>query len=85
MRDCRTFTKLQEAIEFSPAKKPGSMAYGAPPPPPYNKGIVNQGYPRQSNQDYPQSKVHITAMIQPVPKSRKEHKIISRQVNLAIS
>jgi hypothetical protein len=46
MRDCRTFMKLQEAIEFSQAEKPGSMAYGAPPPPPYNKGTVNEGYPR---------------------------------------
>jgi hypothetical protein len=41
MRDCRTFMKLQEAMEFSQAEKPGSTAYGAPPPPPYNKGIVN--------------------------------------------
>jgi hypothetical protein len=85
MRDCRTFMKLQEAIEFSQAKNLGSTTYGAPPPPPYNKGATNQGYPRQSNQGYPQSKVHITAMIQPVPKSKKEQKNISRQVNLAIS
>jgi hypothetical protein len=77
--------KLQEAIEFSQAEKPGSTAYGAPPPPPYNKGAGNQGYPRQSNQGYTQSKVHITVMIQPVPKSKKEQKNISRQVNLAIS
>jgi hypothetical protein len=48
--------KLQEAMEFSQAKKPGSTAYGAPPPPPYHKGIVNQGYLRQSNEGYPQSK-----------------------------
>jgi hypothetical protein len=32
-----------------------------------------------------ESKVYISAMIQPVPKSKKERKIISRQVNLAIS
>jgi hypothetical protein len=31
------------------------------------------------------SKVYISAMIQPVPKSKKEQKSISRQVNLAIS
>jgi hypothetical protein len=85
MRDCRTFMKLQEAMEFRQAKKPGSTTYDAPPPPPYNKGIVNQGYPRQSNQGYPQSKIHITAMVQPVPKSKKEQKSKSRQVNLAIS
>jgi hypothetical protein len=72
MRDCRTFKKLQEAMEFSQAEKLGSIAYGAPPPPPYNKRIVNQGCPRQSKQGYPQSRIHITAMIQPVPKSKKE-------------
>jgi hypothetical protein len=32
-----------------------------------------------------ESKVYIFAMIQPVPKSKKEQKSISRQVNLAIS
>jgi hypothetical protein len=73
------------SIEFTQAEKPGSIAYGAPPPPPYNKGTINQGYPRQSNQGYPQSKVHMTAMIQPVPKSKKEQKSISKQVNLVIS
>jgi hypothetical protein len=34
---------------------------------------------------YPQSKVYISGMIQPVPKSKKEHKSISMLVNLAIS
>jgi hypothetical protein len=72
MRNCRTLMKLQEAIEFSQAKKWGSTPHGAPPPPPYNKGAANQGYPRQSNQGYPHSKVDITVMIQPVPKSKKE-------------
>jgi hypothetical protein len=33
---------------------------------------------------YTQSKMYISAMIQPVPKSKKEQKSISRQVNLAI-
>jgi hypothetical protein len=47
------FMKLQEAIEFRQAEKPGSTTYGVPPPPPYNKGTSNQGYPRQSNQVYP--------------------------------
>jgi hypothetical protein len=32
-----------------------------------------------------ESKVYISAMIQPVPKSKKERKSISRQVNLAMS
>jgi hypothetical protein len=31
-----------------------------------------------------ESKVYISAMIQPVPKSKKDRKNISRQVNLAI-
>jgi hypothetical protein len=32
-----------------------------------------------------EAKVYISAMIQPVPKSKKERKSISRQVNLAIT
>jgi hypothetical protein len=32
-----------------------------------------------------ESKLYISAMIQPVPKSKKERKSISRQINLAIS
>jgi hypothetical protein len=47
MRDFITFMKLQEAMEFSQAGKPGSTTYAAPPPPPYNKGLVNQGYPKK--------------------------------------
>jgi hypothetical protein len=73
MRDCRTFMKLQEAIGFIQAEKPGSIAYGAPPPPPsYNGDKTNQRHPssdRQSNEGYLQSKVQIALMIQPVPKS----------------
>jgi hypothetical protein len=56
MRDCRTFVKLQEAMKLSQA------ANGAPPPS-YNKGAVNQGYPINSGQSNPQSKVYISAMI----------------------
>jgi hypothetical protein len=85
MRDYRTFVKLQEAMELSQAAKLGSTSYGAPPPPPYAKRTINQGYPIQSGQGYPQSKVYISAMIQPVPKSKRGHKNISIQVNLAIS
>jgi hypothetical protein len=44
--------KLQEAIVYNQAEKLGSTAYGAPPP--YDKDATNQGYPRQSNQGYPQ-------------------------------
>jgi hypothetical protein len=71
MRDCRTFGKSQEAMKHIQAAKPGYTSYGAPPPP-YNKGVVHQGYPIQSGQSYPQSKVYISAMIRPIPKSKKE-------------
>jgi hypothetical protein len=67
MRDCRTFIKLQEAMVVSQGAKPGSTAY--------DKRTVNQGYPIQSGQSYPQSKVYISIMIQPIPKSKKEQKI----------
>jgi hypothetical protein len=65
MRDCRTFVKLQEAIELS-------QAANSAPPPSYNKGAVNQGYPTHSGQSNSQSRVYISSMIQPVPKSKKE-------------
>jgi hypothetical protein len=81
--------KLQEAIGSRLTETPRSIAYGARLPPPSYKGdTTNQGHPssgRQSNAEYSQSKGHIAAMIQPVPKSRKEQNNISRQVNLAIS
>jgi hypothetical protein len=53
--------------------------------PAYNKRTINQGYPIQSGQSYPKSRVYVPTMIQPVPKLKKEQKSISRQVNLAIS
>jgi hypothetical protein len=46
---------------------------------------MSQGYQVQRLAKYLESKVYISAMIQPVPKSKKERKSISRQVNLAIS
>jgi hypothetical protein len=67
MSDCRTFVKLQEAMELS-------KAANVVPPPSYNKGAVNQGYPIHSGQSNPHSKVYISKMIQPVLKSKKEHK-----------
>jgi hypothetical protein len=45
----------------------------------------SQRYQVQSLARHLESKVYISAMIQPVPKSKKERKNISRQVNLAIS
>jgi hypothetical protein len=46
---------------------------------------ASQGYQIQRQTRHLESKVYISAMIQPVPKSKKERKNISRQVNLAIS
>jgi hypothetical protein len=46
---------------------------------------TSQGYQMQRLAKYLESKVYISAMIQSVPKSKKERKIISRQVNLVIS
>jgi hypothetical protein len=77
MRDCRTFLKLQEAMELSQGEKLESTAY--------DRTTIDQVYQVQSGTCYPQSKVYISAMIQPVPKFKKEQKSISRQVNLAIS
>jgi hypothetical protein len=90
IRDFRTFLKLQEAVGFKQARAQGSIAYIAPPPPPLpNHGdTIAQGQPNmgsQSNGGYIQSKGHIAAMIQPVPKSKKEQRSISRQVNRAIT
>jgi hypothetical protein len=70
MRECRMFVKLQEAIELNQGAKPISTAY--------DKRTVNQGYPIQSGQSYPQSRVYVSAMIQPIPKSKKEQKNLSR-------
>jgi hypothetical protein len=55
---------------------------------PTNGAAQGQSQPNQGNDNdggYILSKGHITAMIQLVPKLRKEEKNISRQVNLAIT
>jgi hypothetical protein len=49
------------------------------------KKHISQGYQVQRLARHLESKVYISAMIQPVPKSKKEQNSISRQVNLAIS
>jgi hypothetical protein len=46
---------------------------------------MSHGYQIHRLAKHLESKVYISAMIQPVPKSKKERKSISRQVNLAIS
>jgi hypothetical protein len=77
MRDCRTFLSLQDAMELSQGAHHGNIAQGN-----VNTG---QGYQVQTDAGYLESKVYISAMIQPITKSKKEQKSISRQVNLAIS
>jgi hypothetical protein len=79
MRDYRMFLKLQEAVGFKQAGAQGSIVYGTPPPPPLpnhgdttTQGQVNTG--SQSNGGYVQSKGHIAAMIQPVPKLKRSIK-----------
>jgi hypothetical protein len=46
---------------------------------------MSQGYQVQRLGKHLESKKYISTMIQPMPKSKKERKSISRQVNLAIS
>jgi hypothetical protein len=77
MRDCRTFLRLQDAMELSQGAHRGNITQG--------NVTTSQGYQVQTDAGYLESKVYISAMIQPVPKSKKEQKSISRQVNLAIS
>jgi hypothetical protein len=72
MKDCRTFLRLQNAMDSSQGARQGGKS-------------ISQGYQMQRLAKQLESKVYISAMIQPVPKSKKERKSISRQVNLVIS
>jgi hypothetical protein len=72
MKDCRTFLRLQSAVDPKQGTRQGGKS-------------TSQGYQIQCLAKHLESKVYISAMIQPVPKSKKEQKSISRQVNLAIS
>jgi hypothetical protein len=72
MKDCRTFLRLQGALNLNQGARQEGRS-------------TSQGYQMQRLAKHLESKVYISAMIQPVPKSKKEHKSISRQVNLAIS
>jgi hypothetical protein len=72
MKDCRTFLRLQSALDPSQGACQGGKS-------------TSQGYQVQRLAKHLESKVYISAMIQPVTKSKKEQKSISRQVNLAIS
>jgi hypothetical protein len=93
MKDCTTFLKLQEAAlnKQAEAKRKGykGNTNNAPTSQQGNNGVLQgQDQPNQGRNDdegYVPSKEHITAMIQPVPKLNKEEKIITRQVNLAVT
>jgi hypothetical protein len=93
MKDCTTFLKLQEATlnKQAEAKRQGYEGNTSNKP---TTQQGNNGDPKgqdQSNQGCDDdegcipSKGHIAAMIQPVPKSNKEEKSITRQVNLAVT
>jgi hypothetical protein len=72
MKDCRAFLRLQGALDSNQGTHQGGRN-------------TSQGYQIQRLAKHLESKVYISAMIQSVPKSKKEQKSISRQVNLAIS
>jgi hypothetical protein len=91
MKDCTTFLKLQGAALNKQTEARRQGYEGSNKPPTNQQG--NNGAPQRQDQQnqgqdddegYVPSKGHITAMIQPVPKSNKEEKSITQQVNLAI-
>jgi hypothetical protein len=67
MKDCRTFLRLQSTMSSKQEGRQGERHR-------------SQGYQMQKLARHLESKVYISAMIQPVPKSKKEQKSISRQV-----
>jgi hypothetical protein len=94
MKDCKTFLKLQEAAvnKQAKAKRQGYEGNTNNAPTMTQQGnngasqCQNQPNPGHDNEGgYIPSKGHIAAMIQPVPKSNKEEKSITRQVNLAVT
>jgi hypothetical protein len=94
MKDCKTFLKLQEAAvnKQAEARRQGyeGNTNNAPPSTQQanNRASQGQSQPSQGNDNeggYILSKGHITAMIQPVPKSNKEENSITCQVNLAVT
>jgi hypothetical protein len=93
MKDCTMFLKLQEAVlnKQAEAKRQGyeGNANNVPASQQGNNGAPQgQDQPNQRHDNdggYVPSKGNITAMIQLVPKSNKEEKSITRQVNLAVT
>jgi hypothetical protein len=61
MKECRTFLRLQSAMDSNQGAQQG-------------KKSMSQGYQVQRLAKHLESKVYISAMIQPVPKSKKEGK-----------
>jgi hypothetical protein len=86
MKDCTMFLKLQEAAlnKQAEAKRQGyeGNASNAPTTQQGNNGAPkSQDQPNQGHDDdegYIPSKENIAAMIQPVPKSNKDEKSITR-------
>jgi hypothetical protein len=81
MKDCKTFLKLQEVVGHKQAEARRQGYDGnTNSVPPANQQTTNgaaqgQNQPSQGNENdggYIPSKGHISAMIQPVPKSNKE-------------
>jgi hypothetical protein len=93
MKDCMTFLKLQEAAlnKQAEAKRQGYEGNTNNAPASQqgnNEAPQGQDQPNQGHDNdggYVQSKGNIIAMIQAVPKSNKEEKSITRQVNLAVT
>jgi hypothetical protein len=94
MKDYKTFLKLQEAAGNKQAKARRQGYKGNTNSAPSSSQQANNGAAQGQNQPNPgndndggyiPSKGHIAAMIQPVPKSNKEEKSISRQVNLPVT
>jgi hypothetical protein len=94
MKDCTMFLKLQEAAigKQAEAKRQGyeGNTNNAPAKNQQANNGASQGQdqPNQGHDNdrgYVPSKGHMTAMIQPVPKSNKEEKSITHQVNLAVT
>jgi hypothetical protein len=94
MKDCKKFLELQEVVgnKQAEARRQGYEGNTNNVPPSNqqaNNGATRgQSQPNQGNDNdggYIPYKGHIIAMIQPVPKSHKEGKSISRQVNLAVT
>jgi hypothetical protein len=86
MKDCKTFLiqaeEKRQGYEGNTSNTPTTTQQAN------NGASQGQNEPSQGHDNdggYIPSKGHITAMIQPVPKSNKEENSITRQVNLAVT